>query len=586
MKLAKIVSYAPQGFALDIFKKRYTFHSEETWNEACDRVAQHMSSCESEPKEYQAKFNEILTKNLFMPGGRIWYGSGRPKGQLLNCFVTDIPSDSREGWGEAVKEMIVITGTGGGLGTNFSTVRPRNTVIQGTGGKATGAVSLMEIENAAGEVIKAGGGRRTALMFCLNLNHGDIIEFLDKKLDLDKLNNANVSVVLNDNPEDFFTKVKNDEVLQLVFNGKVVGEARAKDLWNKIIANALKTGEPGMLNGYLANKMSNIYYYATLNSTNPCGEIWLEDGSCCCLGAVVLPRFIQSGGNLDWHALSYVVQLAVRFLDNVLTVNQYPLPRIKEVCQQSRRIGLGIMGLHDMLLLMGLKYNSHEGLEFVDKVMNFIKNTAYEASINLASEKGSFPKLDVDKYLKSGFAKTLKPSIRSRIKEVGVRNCALLTIAPTGTTSIVCEVSSGIESMFAPAYLRKYRDGDNLAEEVVLHPLFKKFMEDGMDVSHFQGSYDLSMRDHFEMQRVCQKHLDNACSKTINIPQGTSHEELSDLYMEFLPELKGVTVYPEGSRENQPLTPIPLEQAKKHFFSEYSVAADGMDNCKDGKCDI
>lgn len=987
--------YNPEGFALDIFKKRYAFYDGETWLDACKRVSAHVACAENPDKllEWQDKFTNMLQCNLFMPGGRIWYGSGRPKGQLLNCFVTGTNGDSREGWGESVKNMIIITGTGGGLGSNFSPIRPRGTSINGTGGFATGAVSLMEIMNSAGEVIKAGGGRRclpegtlihtnrgaipiekvvtndlvmtergyklvtgwvyqgqqktiklvlesgvvfkctpnhriavltnvfgdyefktadalvkgdrllfvtnsidgcsknlkplpdkrkadhsgsvikqpildeetawilgylfangcvrvgkmdsrgkegncefsfscpakkpqiveklvkwmtshglkarvrqgtvngklgqwytvtssnrqiarwasnyktskeiliipdeileapeniklqfvagvmdgdgslagkptlivvtvyekfvrdmakllatvgvltdinfqirknknwktlwkltvkdkfskdklsdslnnylmsgpiikkdlarngytfpndmvkrdvkyssycnkwcgkgdmnsttlnkitgisnfipvsfikleeddyketydlevqdggvfvaegflvhnTALMFCLNISHGDIIEFLDKKLDLNKLNNANVSVVFNEDPEIFFNKVKNDEIFQLTFNGKVIGEISAKILWNKIVKNALTGGEPGLLNGFLANKMSNIWYYKPLLSTNPCGEIWLEDAGSCCLGAVVLPRFINSSGTMEWALLKEVITIAVRFLDNVLTVNQYPYQAIRENNQNVRRIGLGVTGLHDMLLSKGLKYNSHDGLEFVNKVMNFIKNCAYEASIELAVEKGSFPKFDANQLLKSGFAKTLKPSIRAGIKDRGLRNCALLTIAPVGTGSIVCACTSGIESMFAAAYERKYRDGNELKTEIVVHPLFKQFIDAGMDVSHFQGAHDLSMRDHFEMQTVCQRHLDNACSKTINVPQGVSENELSDLYMEFLPYLKGVTIYPEGSRADQPLTPISLDQARQYVLEGVQIGSSGMDSCKSGKCDI
>jgi ribonucleoside-diphosphate reductase alpha chain len=584
--------YTPEGFALEIFKKRYTIHEEETWEEACDRVASHVASAEdgSNIPKYKNMFADILKFNLFMPGGRIWYGSGRSKGQLLNCFV--VPTkDSREGWGKTVSDMIVISGTGGGVGMNFSPVRPRGSKIAGTGGFATGAVSLMSVVNSAGEEIKGGGGRRTALMFCLNLTHGDIEEFLDKKLDLQQLNNANVSVVFDQNPEDFFNKVKNDENIQLNFNGHVVREIPAKRLWYKIVENALKSGEPGLLNGYFANKMSNIWYYKPLISTNPCGEIWMPEYDCCCLGALVLPRFLQGRDipgdklSVDWQLLKDTVHSSVRFLDDVLTVNNYPLPEISETCKTLRRIGLGIMGLHDMLLMLGHKYNSPAALEFVNKLMNFIKNAAYEASIELAKEKGPFLKFDKELFMKSGFVKTLKPTVRDNIKLHGIRNCALLTLAPTGTTAMTCGVTSGIEPMFAAAYERRWWNGDKREMEVVVHPLFKQFVESGKDVSHFQGSHDLNMRDHFEMQRVCQKHIDNAVSKTINLVQGTSVEELSELYMEYLPELKGVTVYPEGSRENQPLTPLPLEEAMQHASAARGEAT-SQDSCKSGVCDV
>lgn len=577
--------YDPQNFCLEIFMRRYALHEKETWLEACDRVAGHVAMAErgEHVPQFKQTFSEILKRNLFMPGGRIWYGAGRPKGQLLNCFVVPT-SDSREGWGKTASDMIVISGTGGGLGINFSPIRSRGLPINGSGGYATGAVSLMEIVNAAGEVIRAGGGRRTALMFALGLNHGDIEEFLDKKLDKEQLQNANVSVVFDENPEEFFEAVKKDGELELKFRGRVLNKIPARRLWKKIVKNALHGGEPGLLNGYLANKTNNIWYYKPVICTNPCGEIWLIEYDCCDLGALVLPRFVVDG-ELDWKLLKETITTSVRFLDNVLTVNNYPVPEIKETCSNIRRIGLGVMGLHDMLLLCGLKYSSDAGLEFVDKVMGFIKNAAYEASVDLAQEKGAFPKFDAEKFLKSGFVKTLKPSIRSKIREFGIRNCALLTIAPTGTTSIVCGVSSGIEPLFAPAYVRKFRAGDELKSEIVIHPLLKDFVDRGRSVKHFQGAYDLKLRDHFEMQRTCQRHLDNACSKTINLMPGVSEEELSDLYIEFFPELKGVTVYPEGSRDDQPLTPLSLEEAVKHV-KDAKTEAKSLDACKSGSCDI
>lgn len=576
--------YQPAGLAAEIFTKRYALYPEETWWDACNRVADFVSKAEAGPdvSAYHKKFQHILVSGLFAPGGRIMYGSGRPRGQLLNCFVVPT-SDSREGWGALAYDTLVISGTGGGVGTNYSPVRPRGSEIRGTGGTATGSTSLMSIVNAEGEEIKAGGGRRTALMMALEHDHPDIEEFLNKKLDLGKLNNANVSVIFDKNPEKFFDQVRKGENIKLVFGGRTVKEIPAKALWDKIISNALKGGEPGVLNGWYANRMSDIAYCAKLICTNPCGEIWLSEYDCCCLGAVVLPRFVLNG-DIQWEELAETVRLGVRFLDDVLTVNTYPLPEIKDVCSSLRRIGLGVMGLHDMLLMLGMKYTTDRALEKVEEVMAFIKNTAYEASIELAKEKGPFPKFRAEEFLKGGFAKTLKPSLRTKIAEYGIRNCALLTIAPTGTTSMVQNVTSGIEPMFAPAYRRKFRDGEELREEVVVHPLFQQFVAEGRSVKHFQGAYQLKLRDHFEMQRICQKHLDNACSKTINVLPGTSAEELSDLYMEFLPELKGLTVYPEGSREDQPLTPLTYDEALE-YAQNSAVAVDGG-KCRSGVCEI
>lgn len=579
------MSYEPAGFALQIFHSRHAAYDQEPWADACKRVAWHVANAEQgqvRVKHFE-EFRVALIENRLMPGGRIWYGSGKARGQLLNCFV--IPTgDSREAWGKTLSDTVVIAGTGGGIGANYSPIRPRGATIGGTGGKATGAVSLMVGQDAVGEIIGMGGGRRIALMQCLSLSHPDIIEFLDKKLDLKQLNNANVSVVFDFDPEWFFGLVKEDMELPLMFQGKQVGSIPAKELWMRIVKNALSNGEPGILNGFLANKMSNIGYIEPLTSTNPCGEIWMSPYDCCCLGHVVLPRFVKDG-KFDWEGFRETIRTGVRFLDDVLSVNSYPLPEIEAKCSQLRRIGLGVLGLHHMLIELGMKYNSVEGLEFVDKLFKFLKNESYEASIDLAIEKGPFPGFEADKYLKSAFVKTLRPAIRERIRKHGIRNCALNTIAPTGTISMVCEVSSGIEPIFAEAYERRYRKGEEIAMEVVADPLFKRYVTEGLSTGNFQNSYDLSIRDHLEMQRACQKHVDNAVSKTVNLPPGTTAEELSELYMEYLPELKGVTVYPIGSRENQPLTPLPREVAEQAVFDAI-LESGGNDNCKTGLCDM
>ena len=267
------MTYEPTGLALEIFRSRHAAHPAEEWAEACDRVALHVSNAETGDARnaWRSKFADVLRRNLFMPGGRIWYGSGRARGQLLNCFVTGA-GDSREAWGKTVSDSIVIAGTGGGVGINCSPVRPRGSQVRGTGGTATGAVSLMEIVNAAGEVIKAGGGRRTALMLALSLSHGDVVEFLDKKLDLKQLNNANVSVIFDDDPEKFFERPCACTMGQwsLVHQGKQVGSIPARTLWDRLVENALRNGEPGLLNGYLANKVSNIWNIESVVCTNPC----------------------------------------------------------------------------------------------------------------------------------------------------------------------------------------------------------------------------------------------------------------------------------------------------------------------------
>ena len=435
--------YEPTDFAATIFKQRYALSHEETWDEACERVANHISSAENGNRDkWGQRFKTVMVNNRFVPGGRIWYGSGRMKGQLLNCFV--VPADdSREGWGKTVSDMLVISGTGGGVGINFSPIRPRGTPIRGTGGQATGAVSLMEVINQTGEVIKAGGGRRTALMQCLRYDHADIMEFLSKKFnrfelsqenagellkdtypnlpqaeledilenyndDVEKviqslvkyqldqrLKNANVSVLVDN---EFFDKIKNEEDIVFEWNNKEISRIPAKEIWDIIVYNSWESGEPGILNQGLANEMNNIWYHKKLISTNPCGEIWLEPYGCCDLGAINLVSHIDPETNeIDWDMLADTVTVGVRFLDDVLDVNIYPLPEIEKNCQNVRRIGLGIMGLGHCLIKMGYRYDNTEGRKMVEKIMNYIKKRAYEASTYIAAEKGSFPAFDTEK---------------------------------------------------------------------------------------------------------------------------------------------------------------------------------------------
>jgi ribonucleoside-diphosphate reductase alpha chain len=563
--------------------------------EASRRVSKHVASAEINGAKpvVEEKFYEEIVTNRFMPGGRIWYGSGRPRGQLLNCFVVPT-TDSREGWGTTIHDVIVISGMGGGVGINCSPIRPRGSRINGTGGIATGAVSLMQMINAVGDVLVGGGGRRLALMLDLNITHPDILEFLDKKLDRQELTNANVSVIIDKRlpAEMFIKKVRKGEDFDLVYGGNKAGKANAKEVWEKIVSNAWTSGEPGVLNGDLANKESNIWYYKPLISTNPCGEIWLEEYGSCDLGALVLPRFVTDLGAVDWDGLASTVSTAVRFLDNVLSVNEYPMNAIRDNNNNVRRLGLGIMGLHSMLIKMGRKYS--DSLTFVDELMKFIKETAYNASIDLSIEKGSFAAYD-ERFLDSGFARrALSTIIRSRIRKFGIRNAALLTIAPTGTTGMVSNVSTGIEPLFAPAYWRRfYRptpDGSRqLDKELVIDPLWDTV--DDLDI--LEGAYDVAPERHFDMQRICQQHIDNAVSKTINLEANFPVESLSDLWLEYLPDLKGTTFYRAGSRGQEPLEAIPLDEAKRlvQMSKRKDIHTSSIDeqnslDCPDGMCDV
>lgn len=577
--------FRPDDLGQEQFRNSYAASPEETWIEGSRRVAKHVAAAEDngKVKTWARRFYHEISSGRFMPAGRIWYGAGRPKAQLLNCYV--IPSgDSREAWGELLKQSLIISGTGGGVGIPFTSVRPKGFAVKGTGGEATGPVSLMRMEDALGDELKAGGNRRMAKMWALGIRHPDIPEFLDSKLEDGKLKNGNISVILDFPTEKFVDLVRSGGKIEQEWGGKKVGLLDAAPVWERIVENAWKNGEPGVLNGYAANQESNISYHKPLICTNPCGEIWLEEYGCCCLGALVLPRFIRDG-KMDWEALENTIRVGVRFLDNVLSVNIYPFDRIRENCEELRRIGLGVMGLHSMLLEMGLKYSSQEALDFVDQLFSFIKHTAYDTSIALAIEKEPFPAYD-PAMLESGFMQRMKPAIGRKIREYGIRNCAILTVAPTGTTGMVQGVSTGIEPLMAPVYWRRrQQSGDSV---LVIEPAYEKYPD------IVEGAADLTPRQHFEMQRVIQAHVDNAVSKTINLPNDYDAGDLSDLWLEYLPQLKGTTFYRWGSRANEPYSPVtmgqvadtiaatPESQIRRKHIAEDQAAMD----CVDGVCEI
>lgn len=588
--------FKPEDYSNDIFKSRYAFTEEETWEEFALRVANQMSKAEvpDKQKQYEDKFYDIIVKNLFVPGGRICYNSGRASAQLLNCFVLGNQLDSKEGWGQIAKEMIITSMTGGGCGIDFSDIRPKGSPINGQKGACPGPVEAMKLLNGCAAPIRAGGQRRVALMFSLDLNHPDVFDFLDAKLTKGELTYANVSVRCH-NTTEFVKAVKEDGDYELSWKGQYRRTIKAKDLWNKIVENAWNSAEPGFLNLELAELESNIHYIEKLVTTNPCGEIYLSSYDSCDLGHIVLPRFVQNG-SINYSELAETVRTAVRLLDNVLTVNTYPLPEMQKKSHNLRRIGLGTTGLADMLAMLGLKYGSDEGNALIDKLFRFISKTAYEASIFLAVEKGPFPACDRKKHIESGFIKRMPKKIRSLILEHGIRNCALLTQAPTGTVSILSgNCSSGIEPMFAPAYERRYFVGNERKSEIVFHPLFAQFIKEGKSVEHFVAAKDLTVEQHLKVQQIAQSHIDNAVSKTINMSEHYPIEEMSDVWLKYLPTLKGTTFYRDNSRkyiaengEEQlpPLTAISIEEAKAKFNDKSKVEVAAVDDCVSGVCEV
>jgi ribonucleoside-diphosphate reductase alpha chain len=590
------MTFKPTGFSEIIFKDRYAFTPGETWEEACLRVANQMALAELPAKmtTYRDQFYNVLSNNLFVPGGRIWYNSGRNNPQLLNCFVLGNQLDSKEGWGTLAKEMIVTSMTGGGCGSDFSDVRPRGAPIGDQKGECPGPVELMRLIDACAKPVRSGGQRRVALMFSLDLDHPDAEEFLDAKLTKGELTHANVSVKIHDSAK-LIKAVKEDGDWELSWKGKYKKTVKARSIWNKIVENAYNSAEPGLLNWELVESESNIWYIEKLVTTNPCGEIALSSYDCCCLGHLVLPRFVKNN-ELDWPLIADTVRSGVRFLDNVLSVNTYPLTEMRDKSHKLRRIGLGTTGLADLLAMLGLRYGSEEGNKFVEKLYKFISKVSYEASVMLSIEKGMFPACDPEKHVQSGFMKRMPHKIRSLVKEHGIRNCAILTQAPTGTVSILSgNCSSGIEPMFAGAYERRFWKDGIRQTELVFHPLFKEFMDQGKSVDHFIASQDLSVRDHMEVQYLIQKWVDNAVSKTINMANNYPMEDMAALWLEYLPKLKGTTFYRENTRgyvredgtlEEPPLKALPIEEAIARFKETHAVDSEQSMECPSGVCEI
>lgn len=448
----------------------------------------------------------------------------------------------------------------------------------------------MKAQNAIGEQIIAGGSRRTALMQCLNIDHPDILEFISAKTERHELNNANISIVIPKHLKDtdFVEAVRFGDHIPTSHNGKFAGEfIKADEVWEKIVHNAWESGEPGVLNGYLANKTNSISYAHDLISTNPCGEIWLPGYGCCDLGALVLPRFVDSFGKVEYFKLKDAITWAVRFLDNVLTVTQYPLPEIKEMAQAERRIGMGVMGLHSMLLDMNVSYSSSD--DEVAELFEAIQDNAYLASARLSQEKGSFALYDPNQYRLP--LNGLDAGVRDECLKYGLRNCALLTVAPTGTTSMVQGVTSGIEPMFSPIYIRRrFVNGEIVGDRYHQSTLvISKDFTDHIGIA--EGAYDVTPEGHFKVQALVQKYMDNAVSKTINLPKAYDEENLSDLWLDYLPQVKGSTFYREGSRANEPLEYVPTKDALEVLQNwkgdvENEDGTTSIDACITGLCDI
>ena len=566
--------------ALKIAQQRY-FMEGETWEDCALRVARTVAQIESNSQKYTDLFNEIIYNMDFMPAGRILRNCGRQKGSLLNCFHMKI-GDSIEEIGQCLKDSLILWSEGGGVGITLSDLRPKGDPILGKGGKSSGLVSFIESFDSAANTIESGGARRAAALGLVDISHPEIIDYIDAKITHGKLSHFNISVAINN---DFLEAVEADKPWTFKFKHKEYGTVKARDLWGKIVSNMLNYAEPGIINWSNFSK-NNTWYFSPVTGTNPCGETCLSSGESCCLGSIVLPNFITGNVNTNWKKLEYVIKLAVRFLDNVLDVNKYAIKEIDLISHKARRIGLGMFGLSEYLFAKKVRYGSEKAVAELERLIKFIRDCVYKYSMQLAVEKGSFPAFDPIQYCKSSFIRKLQPGLRMDIKKYGIRNATLMALAPTGTISLLTDYSSGIEPLFAKAMLRK----DRVGERMYIHPKYKEILTSGEEIPEwFVDAYDLSPKDHFEMQVVCQKYCDSSVSKTINLSSETTEQELSDLLLEYAYDLKGVTVYRDGSREGQILNKVSEEMVLEYLKNEHSHEEnlrDGDLKCSSGVCEL
>ena len=547
--MTKKIKLSPN--AEDVAKTRY-FNEGEDWEKCTFRVADAVASIEKDREFYTNKFHEIIYNMDFIPAGRILRNASRSKGSLMNCYVVPI-GDSIEEIGKFIADSLTLWSEGGGVGCNFSPLRPQNEKILGKGGKSSGMVSFIKAADSVSKTIESGGQRRAAALACCDVSHPEILNFINAKLVDGDISHFNISALVT---EDFIKAVEADKDWTFTFKQKEFNTVRARDIWNLIVSNMITKAEPGLLNKTNLYK-NNSYYYDPVVSTNPCGEAILSNYESCDLGSLVLPNFITGVVNTNWKKLGETIKLAVRFLDNVIDVNKYSLKEIDIKTHNSRRIGLGMMGLAEYLFAKELRYGSKDAILEIEKLMRFLRDNIYQTLVELSVEKGSFPKFDPVQYGNASFIRKLPAQLRMDIKKFGVRCVSGMAMAPNGTISLLPEVTSGIEPLMHKAYRRK----DRVSERIYIHPKYRQLLLSGEPIPDwYVESSDLDPRDHFETQAIIQKYTDGAVSKTINMPAGTTTEQLNNYLLEYIRDLKGVTVYVENSRGGQVYNKISEEE--------------------------
>ncbi|MEM6596380.1 MAG: adenosylcobalamin-dependent ribonucleoside-diphosphate reductase, partial [Pseudomonadota bacterium] len=520
---------------------------EDSWR----RIARALAAPEKDPKKWEDTFYHALEDFKYLPAGRITAGAGTERSvTLFNCFVMGTIPDSMGGIFDMLKEAALTMQQGGGIGYDFSTIRPKGADVKGVAADASGPLSFMDVWDAMCRTIMSAGSRRGAMMATMRCDHPDIEEFITAKQDSARLRMFNLSVLVTD---DFMAAVKAKGDWELKFDGKTYKTVKAVELWDLIMRSTYDFAEPGVIFIDRINEANNLGYCETISATNPCGEQPLPPYGACLLGSINLARLVadpfEKGAKLDEAALSELVGTAVRMMDNVVDASRFPLPEQAAEAQAKRRIGLGVTGLADALLMVGERYGSEEAARLTERWLHAIARAAYLASVELAKEKGAFPLFDADAYLASGAMEQMDEDVRDAIREHGIRNALLTSIAPTGTISLYAgNVSSGIEPVFAYSYTRKVlqKDGSKTEEEVVDYAvqMWREKHGEAELPEYFVNAQTLAPLDHVRMQAAAQKWVDSSISKTINCPEDISFEEFKEVYMAAWDQgCKGCTTY-------------------------------------------
>ncbi|MCX8474783.1 MAG: adenosylcobalamin-dependent ribonucleoside-diphosphate reductase [Sphingomonas sp.] len=544
--------------AEEIWTAKYRFRPAPDQGDACidetvARVAAAVAGVEREEVRplWRARFEEALTDFRFIPAGRILAGAGTDRAvTLFNCFVMGTVPDSLDGIFEHLREAAVTMQQGGGVGMDFSTIRPAGSAVRGVGAEASGPLSFMDCWDAMCRTVESAGQRRGAMMGCLRIDHPDIEAFIDAKRDSARLRNFNISVLV---PDAFMKTLAADGEWPLVFAGTTYGAVSARALWDRLMRATYDTAEPGVIFIDRVNQANNLAHCETIAASNPCGEQMLPPYGACLLGSINLARLVDcpfaDGAALDEQALGELTRTAVRFLDNVIDISRYPLSDQETEAKAKRRIGLGVTGLADALLFCGAVYGSSEAVALTRRWLAAIKREAYRTSALLAEEKGAFPVYDETMLERPNLA-SLDEATRALIAEHGLRNGCLTSIAPTGTTSLLAgNVSSGIEPVFAYSYTRRIRQPDGSTREQAVEDyamqVWRREMADAAPPeSLFVSAQTLTPSDHLTMQAAAQALIDSSISKTVNCPEDIGFEAFADIYIEgYHLGCKGLTTY-------------------------------------------